>query len=138
MSNMANNMNMSNYPNKENFSNMPMAKKHHPKYPMGKMDPCGPSVVCADPPVVHTTPAMYDPAQQWQKNYYENIIIPHVHASHTTHVKHTHFTHEHYYPHTESFVHTTSCSDVNCGPIPCPPCPPCPPAHHHHHPFGLM
>jgi len=114
--NVPNSMNVLNKPHKMHHGHF----KHHPSAPM-------PTVVCAEPPVNKTMPAMHDPAQKWQKNYNENIVIPHVHHSHTTHFKHTHYTHEHYYPHTESCVETSSCSDVNCTPIPVPPCPPCPP-----------
>ncbi|MBM7680226.1 hypothetical protein JOD43_000385 [Pullulanibacillus pueri] len=154
MSNHPNHMNMSNHPNTMNYGGNfhdPNAMKpeghhkfHHPMMDPGcgchphehgkfhhGMPDCPPSIVCADPPVNKTMPAMYDPAQHWQKNYTENIVIPHVHPSHTTHVKHTHYTHKHYFPHTESFMNTTSCSEVNCTPIPCPPCPP-------HKPFGVL
>ncbi len=66
-------------------------------------------------------PGTMDPMQECQTDAFENVVIPHVHPSHTTHHMHTHYVNQHYFPHTESCCYTTSCEDVFCGPM--PPCP---------------
>lgn len=74
----------------------------------------------AQAPTAHAPETLY-PIQQCQTNALENVIIPHVHPSHTTHNMHTHYVNQHYFPHTESCCYSTSCEDVICGPM--PPCP---------------
>lgn len=75
-------------------------------------------------------PPMYDPAQQNLTNAVQNVVIPHVHPSHTTHNIHTHYVNQHYFPHSESCCYSASCEDVVCGPLPPCPCPNPMPAHH--------
>ncbi|MFC4619828.1 CotD family spore coat protein [Camelliibacillus cellulosilyticus] len=85
--------------------------------------PCG--IECPPRESTRTMPAMYDPVRQSRQPYIDNVVVPVIHPSHTTHWIHTNVTHAHYFPHTESVQHTESCRDVMCG-APCPPCP-CPP-----------
>ncbi|MDQ0271030.1 CotD family spore coat protein [Cytobacillus purgationiresistens] len=55
---------------------------------------CGPKThVC--PPIVHPTKCCVN-------HTCENVIVPHIHPSHTTNVNHINYQHEHFFPHTES------------------------------------
>jgi len=91
--------------------------------PMENPVQMAPAILC-DP--VETTaymPEMVDPTQQYQTLYRQNVIVPHIHPSHTTHFQHTHYIHQHYFPHTESVQCSTSCEEVLCTPLPPCPCP---------------
>lgn len=83
--------------------------------PVMQCEPCETTICC---------PEQYDPPLHNQTYFRQNIIVPHIHHSHTTHLQHTHYIHQHYFPHTESVQCTTSCEEVICTPL--PPCPgPC-------------
>jgi hypothetical protein len=106
---------------------------------MAPMAPMAPYQHPYDPglqvPMALTPESVY-PMQQCQTNALENVVIPHVHPSHTTHLMHTHFVNQHFFPHTESCCHTASCEDVFCSPPPPCPCPmPAPGYGYGMHPF---
>jgi len=84
--------------------------------PVMQCDPCETTVTC---------PEMVDPPLHFQTYNRQNVIVPHIHPSHTTHLQHTHYILQHYFPHTESVQCTTSCEEVLCTPLPPYPCP-CP------------
>ncbi|MEC1156488.1 spore coat protein [Cytobacillus horneckiae] len=57
---------------------------------------CGPKThVC--PPIVHPTKCNV-------QHTCENVIVPHIHPSHTTTVNHVNYKHQHHFPHTQSFA----------------------------------
>ncbi|MFC7393417.1 CotD family spore coat protein [Scopulibacillus cellulosilyticus] len=104
------------------------------------MDGMGPMMDGAGPCPPKVMPEVVCDPQYSQQNYYENIVVPYIHPSHTLHWKHTHVTNAHYYPHTESMKCTESCEDVNCGCVlpqhlhhPHHPQHPHHPHHMHHH-----
>ena len=67
-------------------------------------------------------PAVCHPTKCCVNHTFQNVIVPHVHPSHTTNVHHTNYQHQHHYPHTQSFVNEVSNMDI--GPVPGPPPPP--------------
>ncbi|WP_019393126.1 CotD family spore coat protein [Priestia filamentosa] len=60
------------------------------------------------PPIVH-------PTKCCTTNSYEEVIVPHIHPSHTTHVHHTNFKHQHYFPHTQSTENVVTNQQFNYG-----------------------
>lgn len=74
---------------------------------------CCPTTVC--PPVVSPTKCNVNHTCQ-------NIIIPHVHPSHTTTVNHINYQHQHHFPHTTSCVNEVTVTDIGAVPGP-PPAP---------------
>ncbi len=66
------------------------------------------------PPVVHPTKCCV------QFNCQE-VIVPHVHPTHTTFVNQTNFKHNHYFPQTQSALDPTTSQHFSCGQPPCCP-----------------
>ncbi|MCJ8006637.1 CotD family spore coat protein [Lederbergia wuyishanensis] len=67
---------------------------------------------CVMPAVVHPTKCCVN-------HTCNNVIVPHIHPTHTTTVNHENIINEHYFPHTESFVNeVTEQSVVMPGPGP--------------------
>ncbi|MGR5900823.1 CotD family spore coat protein [Bacillus cereus] len=78
-----------------------------------------------------TLPAQYNPVQQNTTTSNQDVIIPVVHPSHTTHVNQTNYKYVHSFPHTESVVNQTTqqhlysqpTNQTNVAPSPfCSPC----------------
>lgn len=67
-------------------------------------------------------PAIVHPTQCCVNHNFANVIVPHVHPSHTTTVNHTNYQNQHHFPHSQSVVNEATCSDI--GPVPGPPPPP--------------
>ncbi|WP_254901149.1 CotD family spore coat protein [Tuberibacillus sp. Marseille-P3662] len=64
-------------------------------------------------------PAQFDPPQENVVYHPQDVIIPHVHPSHTTHVNQLNYKHMHYFPHTESMEETCTSEEYCCpGPFP--------------------
>ncbi|WP_338749592.1 CotD family spore coat protein [Bacillus sp. FJAT-52991] len=76
------------------------------------MFPCRPPIVM--PAVVH-------PPKCCENHMFENIIVPHIHPTHTTNVQHQLFEHQHYFPQTQSFVQNAQYQQQMCGGRPRPP-----------------
>ncbi|MBM7645976.1 hypothetical protein JOD45_002201 [Scopulibacillus daqui] len=113
-------------PNLANFDDIHHHGMHHHFHDGGYANiPHEPMMDCCGPCETKVMPEVICDPRYYQQNYYENVIVPYIHPSHTVHWKHTHVTNAHYFPHTESVKCTESCEDVNCG---------CVPPHHMHHP----
>jgi spore coat protein D len=106
-----------------------MGQQQMPSYPSAN---CGyPQVMPAQQKPTQTAPAQYSPMKQNTQFTGQDVIVPMVHPSHTTHVNQTNFKYMHSYPHTQSVVnqatHKHFCVDQQPIQNHCIPRPPCKP-----------
>ncbi|WP_100331378.1 spore coat protein [Bacillus xiapuensis] len=67
---------------------------------------------CRPPKVL---PAIVHPPTCCEQHTYEEVIVPHIHPTHTAHVNHQLYEHQHYFPHTESFAQNAYNQQQICG-----------------------
>lgn len=63
-------------------------------------------------------PAIVHPTKCCTTHSFNNVVQPHIHPSHTTHVNHTNIQNQHYFPHTQSAVNQVTSTNMNMGPGP--------------------
>ncbi|QPC46657.1 spore coat protein [Mangrovibacillus cuniculi] len=60
-------------------------------------------------------PAVVHPTKCCVTHSFDEVIVPHIHPTHTTNVNHTLYKHQHYFPQTASNVNEVSNQQFNCG-----------------------
>ncbi|HEU5139485.1 MAG TPA: CotD family spore coat protein [Bacillales bacterium] len=94
---------------------------HHQPMPFHPAN-CGyPKTQPAQQKPPKTLPAQYDPVNQNTTFTGQDVYIPVIHPTHTTHVTQTNYKYMHAFPHTQSVKHQETCQHF---------CAPCQPGHH--------
>lgn len=63
-------------------------------------------------------PAQVSPMKCCVNNTFQNVVVPHVHPSHTTTVNHINYQHVHSFPHTQSVVNEVTNQQFVAPPTP--------------------